>query len=350
MTASTIDPASVAEQFAVRPGYLAAASLGLPHRGALAAYRAALDRWERGEMSAGDADDAVVASRRSYATIVGVPEGSVAIGANVSTQLGLIAASLGPGSRVVTAWGEFSSVTVPFESAGADVTHVPLAELAAGIVPGVDAVVFSLVQSSNGTIADVDAILAAAADVGALAICDTTQAVGVLPVDAGRFDVTVCHTYKWLSCPRGVSFMTFKDGRGERFRTLGSGWYSGDDIWASTYGPSVRLAPDARRFDTSPAFFSWIGAAPALDYFAQASIPDLWAHASGLGNRLCDGLGIEPKNQAIVSWPDPTGEQHATLSRAGITVSARDGLVRSAFHLWNTEADVRAVLTALHAA
>ena len=31
-----------------------------------------------------------------------------------------------------------------------------------------------------------------------------------------------------------------------------SGWYAGDDPWQSIYGPPLRLAMDARRFNVSP--------------------------------------------------------------------------------------------------
>lgn len=344
---SAVDPARVAEAFAVRPGYLNTASLGLPHRLSLADTREVLDRWERGEIGAGHADGHVAEARASYASLVGLPADHVAIGSQASAQIGIVAASLPQGAHVVTARGEFASVSVPFEAAGLCVTHAPLEQLADYVVRGVDAVAFSLVQSANGALADVAAILAAADEVGALTICDVTQAAGILPVDASLFDVTVCHTYKWLSCPRGVSFMTFRDGRGEAFTAFSAGWFAGEDVWGSTYGPGVQLAGDARRFDVSPAWFSWVGAAPALRYFAAAPIAAHWAHATALGNALCEGLGLAPKDQAIVSWPDPEGHDLARLSRAGIAVAARAGAVRASFHVWNTEDDVAAVLETL---
>ena len=63
---------------------------------------------------------------------------------------------------------------------------------------------FSLVQSANGKVADVEAIVEAAAAHDVLTFCDGTQGIGVHPFDASRFDVTGCHAYKWLCSPRGV--------------------------------------------------------------------------------------------------------------------------------------------------
>ena len=106
---------------------------------------------------------------------------------------------------------------VPVPAApGIRVRAVPLEALADSITDETWLVVFSLVQSATGVSPTCAAILEAAARHGALTFCDVTQAAGVLPVDASLFDVTVCHTYKWLCSPRGVSFLTI----GERFDAL----------------------------------------------------------------------------------------------------------------------------------
>jgi selenocysteine lyase/cysteine desulfurase len=73
----------------------------------------------------------------------------------------------------------------------------------------------------------------------------------------------------------------------------------------------------------------------------------VYAHDTGLGNALCEGLGLPQGNQAIVTWADPSGADLARLTAAGITASGRAGRARVGFHLWNTAADVAAVLTAL---
>ncbi len=136
--------------------------------------------------------------------------------------------------------------------------------------------VFSLVQSSTGVVADVDAIIEAAARHNALTFCDTTQAAGVLPVDATRFDFTVCHTYKWLCSPRGVAFLTMNE-RGESLLTPTQvGWYAGDDPWQNCYGTELDLAPGARRFDVSPAWQAWIGAEQSIGLFADLDIAEVW--------------------------------------------------------------------------
>jgi selenocysteine lyase/cysteine desulfurase len=208
-------------------------------------------------------------------------------------------------------------------------------------------VVFSLVQSATGTIADTGAIIEAAARHDAFTLCDATQAAGVLPVDARLFDATVCHTYKWLCAPRGAAFLTLSERLDAQLTPLQAGWYAGDDVWQSCYGPAMQLAPSARRFDVSPAWQAWIGAEQSIGLFAGLDIAEVWERASGLGDALCDALGIPQQHQAIVSWPDASGQDLGKLIAAGIRASGRAGRLRASFHLWNDESDVQSVVTAL---
>jgi selenocysteine lyase/cysteine desulfurase len=48
-----------------------------------------------------------------------------------------------------------------------------------------------------------------------------------------------------------------------------------------------------------------------------------------------------------VTWADPAGVDLARLLAAGIKVSGRAGRLRAAFHLWNDESDVDAVVATL---
>jgi len=227
------------------------------------------------------------------------------------------------------------------------VRSVRLENLADSITDSTSLVVFSLIQSCNGAVADVEAITAAAARHGARTLCDVTQAAGIYPVDASLFDATVCHAYTWLCAPRGVAFLTISEDFARHIVPLHAGWYAGEDVWASVYGPDMNLATDARKFDVSPAWQAWVGAEHSIELFANIDIAEVWLHSTTLANQLCDALGIEQQNQAIVTWPDESGTDLAKLNAAGIAVSLRAGRLRAAFHLWNTEEDVTAVIAAL---
>jgi len=265
----------------------------------------------------------------------------VAIGSQTSVEAALVAAPLPSGAEVICVDGDFSSIIFPFLNRPDIRTRtVPLDGLADAVSDKTWLVAFSLVQSATGVIADVEAILEAADRHNALTFCDTTQAAGVLPVDAAKFDFTACHTYKWLCSPRGVAFLTMSEKAEKLLVPLQAGWYAGDDPWQNCYGPSMRLAPGARKFDVSPAWQAWIGAEQSIGMFADlesrrsGSGPQDWAMpcatprhpATAPGDRRVAGrLGARPAH--------PDRRRHPSLGRAG--------RLRASFHLWNTLEDAR---------
>lgn len=347
-TIAKLGVAELAAHFEAPAGYLAAASNGILPRCAVSAMTADLQRCGRGEVAPADYDPVVAETRAAYARLVSVPAEWVAIGSQTSTLVANVAAGLPDGAQVLVGASEFNSVVLPF-TAGQRlrVLTVPLAELAAQITTDTAVVAFSLVQSDSGEVVDVAPIIAAARRAGAITVADLTQAAGVLPVRAEGFDITVCHSYKWLCTPRGVAFMTVRPEVAERLVPVAAGWYSADDPWHNCYWPQRAETQTARRFDTAPAWQAFVGARESIQLFASADADALWEHCAALGDRLCRGLGISEQHRAVVSWPDPDHHQLAQLTAAGLRASGPLDLIRVAFHVWNTEADVDAVLAAL---
>ncbi|MGL4338943.1 MAG: aminotransferase class V-fold PLP-dependent enzyme [Rhodoglobus sp.] len=339
---------SAIDSFDAPRGYLAAASMGLPPRQAIAALAADLEAWRYGNRDPQDYDSVIAATRASYASLVGMPLDRVAQGSQTSVLASLIATAAPARAEILCVEGDFSSIIFPFcQRPDITVRSVPLSALADSVTDQTWLTVFSLVQSSNGIIADTSAIISAATAHGSFTLCDTTQAVGVLPVNAALFDATVCHSYKWLCTPRGVAFLTLAERFDALLTPVQAGWYAGDDVWQNCYGSSLSPAPSARRFDVSPAWHAWVGAEVSLALFAGLDLHEVWQRASGLGDALCDAVGIAQQHQAIVSWPDASGNDLKKLQAAGIRASGRAGRLRASFHLWNTEADVDMVLRAL---
>jgi selenocysteine lyase/cysteine desulfurase len=330
--------------------YLAACTSGRPTIDTVRAVHADAETWARGEASPAHYQPDIDRSRELYAQLVGIGVDRVAIGSQASVMAAVLAASVPAGREVVCVDGDFSSMVFPFlqqEHRGVTVRHVPVAELAGSLSENTWLVAFSLVQSATGEVADAAAIRSAATAVGAFTLCDTTQAAGWLPVHAGDFDATICHAYKWLGAPRGAAFLTVLPALAELLRPVQAGWFAGEDPWASCYGPTMNLAADARRFDVSPAWPAWVGTRVALEFFARLDPAAVYAHNVGLGNALCEALGLPRLDQAIVTWADAPGADLARLTAAGITASGRAGRARMAFHVWNDESDVDAVLAAL---
>lgn len=332
------------QEFDVPDGYLNTASIGVPSRAIAGAVERTVTAWRTGAAQPADFDAAVAAGRAGFAALAGVPVDRVAIGATASPLVGLLAAAVPDGARVLVAEGEFTSVSWPFAAhahRGVAVTECPLPEVGVRAADH-DVVAVSVVQSADGRLVDLDALRAARA-AGSRVFLDATQALGWLPLRLDWADAVVGAGYKWLLCPRGAAWLAVHPDLD--LPPLHAGWYAGDDPWTSVYGLPVRLASDARRLDTSPVWFAHTGAAAALPWLAGLDLAAVRAHCVGLADTVRTGLGLPPGGSAIVavSRPDAAGR----LAAAGVTSSVRAGAVRLAFHLYNTADDAARVLAAL---
>ncbi|WP_405711427.1 MULTISPECIES: aminotransferase class V-fold PLP-dependent enzyme [unclassified Streptomyces] len=343
---------AVNAEFAPRTTYLNTSTCGLLPRRTVAAVRALAEAIGSGGRADSGDFEAVEAARSGFARLSGVDADRVAVGSSVSVHVGLIAAALPPGSEVLAPEGEFSSVVSPFAVRGdLRMRYAPLDRLADAVGPGTALVALSGVQSSNGRIADLKAVRAAAGVHGARTLLDATQSAGWLPLDAGEYDYTVTGGFKFLLCPRGASFLTVTEEAQRTLPPVFAGMYAAADPWNSTYGPVGQLSRTARRYDEPPAFLSYHGAEQSLALLNEVGVEAVHARATGLAARMragLAGLGHEavPGESAIVAVPG-LGAREPELARAGVVVSNRAGSLRAAFHLYNTEADVDRALDVL---
>lgn len=327
-------------EFDVDPGYLNTPSIGVPTRAVSAAVSAAVDTWAHGRAAPADFDADVATAREAFAALVGARPGSVAVGGGVSPLMGTVAASLPAGTRVLTAEREFTSLTFPFAAQGHDVVECPLDELA-GRAADHDVVAVSVVASADGALADLAALRAVTDD--CLVVLDATQSLGWLPADLAFADAVVAASYKWLLAPRGAAWMALSDRLADRTTPVAAGWYAGG--WDAVYGLPLRLHPDARRFDSSPAWLAHVGAAVSMPWLASLDREAVRAHDVGLANRLREGLGMPAGDSAIVSVRRDGAVE--LLAAAGIRAAVRDGALRLGFHLHNTVEDVDLALDLL---
>lgn len=330
-----------ASQFVAHGLYFATATCGLPPRATSGAMDSVLADWRRGRVSAAAFDEVIAQARRRYARLLGVDPGTVAIGHQVSPLMGMIASSLRDDAQILTATGEFTSVTFPFaahHARGVRITEVPLEQLVDAIHDDIDLVVVSAVQSSNGAIADLDGIASAAERHDVRVLVDLTQAAGWLPIDAARFSYTVCGAYKWLLSPRGTAFLTVREDAMDSLVPTQAGWYAGERPWESIYGLPLRLAGDARRFDVSPAWFLWVGTNISLRFLEEVGVAGLHAHALEVEAAFARAAGLEPGGSAIRSLVADESVP-GRLAKADVVASMRAGRLRLSFHVNNTVAE-----------
>jgi selenocysteine lyase/cysteine desulfurase len=340
------DGAGLWEQHGV---YLNTATYGLPPKTAYEATAAALADWRTGRTSEDAWEASTERARATFAELVNVRAESVACGATVSELIGLVAASLPDGARVLTAENDFASTLFPFTVHGArgiTVESVPLARLVDALSESYQIVVVSHVQAYSGEVADLQGLTDKCARTNTLLCVDATQSCGWLPTDASKIDYYVCHAYKWLLSPRGSAFMAVRSDRLQSLTPLHAGWWATDDPNNNLFGLPNRISKKAaRRIDTSPAWFSWVGTAAALDVIAEIGVGVIEAHDMQLARRFCDKMGLPAPASPIVYVASSGGNER--LFAEGIRASVRAGRTRVSFHIYNTEADVDRAVAAL---
>lgn len=327
--------------------YLDTATYGLAASTVVDAMTDGLERWRKGTATMPYYDGAVDRSRILFAEIMGVDPANVAVANQASVFVGMVAASLPPGSVVLAPEGEFTSVLFPFlvaEERGVVVRTAPLSDLADAVDADVDLVALAVVQSSDGTVTDLAKVAEAARSHGARTLVDATQAAGWLPIDASMADYLIVSAYKWLLCPRGTAFMALGPRHDPQMTAVVAGWFAGEDVWDSIYGTPLRLAESARRYDVSPAWLAWVGTVPALEIIADHGVEAIHRHNLALADAARSQLGLKPSPSAILTIPTTGGDG---LAQRGISASTRVGAVRASFHLYNSPADLATLVTAL---
>lgn len=336
------------EKFDVPRGYLDTAAIGVPFARAADTLVDAVNAWRAGTARVSDFDDDIALARGAWAKLVGTCPSTVATGTSVSQLVGLVAASVPDGTKVLTVRNEFTSVTFPFaaqQHRGVTVTETASADLISR-VHGHDVVAVSAVQSSDGAVIDLDELRIAAEQAGASVLIDVSQAAGWQPLQLDWAHFVVGAGYKWLLAPRGAAWMAVHPAVLDDVVPQLANWSAAHDMWSSLYGLPLRLSDQARRLDSSPVWFAQRGAASSLSWLASLDMEVVRDHCVGLADAALTGLGLPAQGSAIISL-DLTIPIARRLVEAGAAVSTRAGRTRLSFHLYNTIDDVDLVLQAL---
>jgi selenocysteine lyase/cysteine desulfurase len=350
------DLAAIRALFSPEPGsiYLDSATYGLPPRPTQDALRHALDAWTAGTASwRQDWDAPADETRGLFASLIGADESEIARVPQASIGTGLVAATLGPRDEVVVPDDEFTSTLYPLlvaERRGTRVRQVPLAELASAVGPSTTLVATSLVQMQTGRMAALTDVLDASERVDARVLLDATQGVPFVPLEPhiARIDYLACSGYKHLLCPRGASFLYVRQDRWDALEPLNANWRAGDRPFERYFGGPLHLAPDARRFDVSLAWFSWVGALASLRLLADWKRADVLPSVVDLARDLASRLGVPWGGSTLVSVPvsDADGAR-AALTAAGVRAAMRGSGIRFSPHVYTTPSDIEVAADAI---
>lgn len=235
----------------------------------------------------------------------------------------------------------FTLDTVPLR---AGETWVREEDVIARLGPDVALTLVTLVTSTAGYRADLEALLPRIRAAGSLIALDLTQGIGVVPVSVRDLgvDMAISTSLKWLCGAPGAGIVQVRPALLETCRPELRGWFSQPDPFSWDLD-AFAYAPDARRFDAgTPAPMAAIASLPGLRRQAGQGAGAAREHALTLTDAILDGArplglgGASPGDRArrggsvMLRLPDGTDPATvvAGLREAAIHTDARGPLLR----------------------
>ncbi len=217
------------------------------------------------------------------------------------------------------------------------------------------------VNFATGFRADLDAICALAAEVGALVSLDAVQSLGALPLSVADtpVDFLAAGAHKWLGGPPGTGVFYCRADRLDLLRSTPTGWFGFDGAAELMKGPGPlrydlpERAGAARVEGGMYDLAGMVGLAVTLAELETIGIAPVAARVLALAARIRAGiseLGFTPacppepgSDSGIVSFSCPevgSAELVDALVDSGVQVSVPAGLVRVSPHYWTADEEI----------
>jgi len=310
-------------------------------------------------------------------SLMGTDAANLTFVANTSTVMAMIAQSfldrVPRAFHLVSLADEFPASIVAFEHLGIPMRYVepvggryPVEHVLDRIDGETLAVVASQVQYATGFRLDVRRLGQELRNRGVLFIVNATQGFPFYPVDlaAAGVDALTASLHKWgFTGHVGALFFTSPAFR-ERFPCPWAGWLGIDTPDGSIHtgkNEPFHLYRSAAQFDLGTSNLQALPALDAaLDYLDAIGLPAIRERLGELADRLISGLkeaGVtivspverrEERSPIVsITLGERSGEAVEELTRKGIAVSLRRGLVRIALNFFNDFADIDRLLKVL---
>jgi selenocysteine lyase/cysteine desulfurase len=312
-------------------------------------------------------------ARARTAELINAESDRIAFAENTSTGLNILAQGLQwkQGDEIILNSIEFPSNVYPFLNLKSQGVNIEFVKAHDGIVSAEDIIAavtqktklisISFVQFLTGYRADMQMLGEYCRAHNIIFCVDAIQGLGALQLDVKKccVDYVSCGTQKWLMSEPGLAFIYLTPELQERLKPAFVGWLSVNNAW-DLLNFDLSLKKDATALQTGTTNNIAIAAfAAALGVMGQ--IPAAEREKIVLDNseyfigRLLEAgykpilTGVDRKYvSGIVSFPHENAQQiFEKLTKANITGSLREGIIRFSPHFYNTKEEIDKVLIEL---
>jgi selenocysteine lyase/cysteine desulfurase len=318
--------------------------------------------------------------RQLLAEMIGAQPAEIALTTGASTGMAAVAQGVDwkPGDEVLIARGEFPAhfaTWLPMQEAGRLRVRVvsprgrflTTDDLIEAITPSTRLISTSFVRFDDGARCDPARLAAAIHKVGGMLLLDGAQCVGGMPMNIVELgaDFLVVSGYKWLLGPYGTGFFWASAKSMAALKPMPAYWTAieGSSDFSKLSGGEMRLKKEASRWDMPETanFFNLAPLQASLEFLARVGVKTVWEHNRELIAQIIERLPLDKCVLASPADPDLRGPYVCVASRhssdtpkvyeklraAGVIVSLREGALRIAPHLYNTEMDVDRLISEL---
>jgi len=242
-------------------------------------------------------------------------------------------------------------------------------ELERALTPRTRLVCMTWVHSFSGRAVDPHALGEVCRANGSWLVLNTTQGVGVRPLDLAStpVDAIVNSGWKWLCGPYATGFAWIRPELRATLRYNQSYWLSmqtADDLGKPGGGePVVREDLGARRYDVfgTANFFNFVPFTASVEYLLERGSGAVRAHVEALVERFVAGLDrtrfelVSPESGPARTTlllvdgggPEANRRHYRRLVERGVHGALRRGRLRFSPHLYNEPAEIDRALAAL---
>lgn len=316
--------------------------------------------------------DRCEAARGSFARLIGAAPKDVAVVANTSDGLSLVANGIDwkPGDRVLVPEHEFPANVYPWlnlQKRGVVVERIPFVdercppEHIEKFLPGAKLLSLSAVSFANGYRYQLEDIGRLCKNHGVLFCVDGIQALGALPLDVKQcgIDFLAADGHKWITGPEGVGGFYIAPERIELVAPSKVGWRNvKGDLNFSVIDFTFKT--DAGRYEEgTPNVPGLFGMEAALELIQETGLPVITARIKQLTDTLVEELpklGFKVRSprggddwSGIVSFigDDRDAQRFAAAAKEDVVIAHRAGALRASPHAYNDEHDIERLLSAL---